>query len=249
MAGFDPTSALIREMQVAVALDGVTVSVSAGVCYIPGTGRIISDGTKTVTLPSSAPANTFYHLYAYADPTGQMALELSTIAPDAPYLGSARIKAGDSTRRYLATGRTVAVGRFRAARHSKPGSMSNEVRLGSAAAAGSIPVQLANAFTSSVSTTIDLSSVVPLTATVAIIQIANRSNRNVYVSWPDTGAASATNFQIASGPGSDPIGKIDLSAAKTFNMVLSTAGLLGDILGAILSGSVMVYLQGYEFDR
>lgn len=243
----DPSISIIRGLQASVALNGLTVSVTPGMCYVPGTGRILSDGTATVTL-SSPTANTFYHLYGYDAGGGIMALEASTTPPDVPYLGTARCKTGDTTRRYLISGRTNASSVLRPGKHTRPAEMGNRVMLDAATAAGSIPLTLLSLFTATTSTTVDLSAVLPVTATRAIIQILNPSSRTLYVSRSEVGTASATNYQYVAIPGSSPVLDVTLSADRTFNCVLSATDILGGIV-SILTGSVTINLIGYEFDR
>lgn len=243
----DPSISIIRGLQASVDLNGLTVRVTPGMCYVPGTGRVLSDGTASVTLSSPTP-NTFYHLYAYDMGGGLMGLEASTTPPDAPYLGTARCKTGDPTRRYLISGRTNASSVLRPGKHTRPAEMGNRVMLDAATAAGSIPLGLLALFTATSSTNIDLSAVLPVTATRAIIQVLNPSSRTLYVSRSEVGAASASNYQYVAIAGSCPVLDVTLSADRSFNCVLSSTDILGGII-AILTGSVTINLIGYEFDR
>lgn len=244
----DPSISIIRGLQASVALNGLTVSVTPGMCYVPGTGRILSDGTATVTLSSPTP-NTFYHLYGYDAGGGVMALEASTTAPDTPYLGTARCKTGDTTRRYLISGRTNASSVLRPGRHTRPGEMGNRVMLDAASAAGSVPVMLLSGLVATTPQTIDLSAVIPITATRAIIQVLNPTNFSLYVARSEVGAPSATNFQWVALPGSSPACDVTLDANRQFTVLLNASlPLIGPILG-LLTGSVSITLVGYEFDR
>ena len=152
----DPSISIIRGLQASVALDGLTVSVSPGMCYVPGTGRVLSDGTASTTLVSPTP-NTFYHLYAFDMGSGLMGLEASAVAPAAPYLGTARCKTGDATRRYLISGRTNASGVLRPGKHTRPSEMGNRVMLDAATSAGSVPITLLSGLVATTPQTIDLS--------------------------------------------------------------------------------------------
>lgn len=243
----DPSTSVIRGMQISVALDGVTVSVSPGVCYIPGPGRIVSDGTASIVLTGAAPT-TFYHLYAYQGAGNTLALEISTVGPDVPYLGTARCKTGDTTRRYLISGRTNATGTLRPGKHTRPAEMGNRVMLDAATAAGSLPITLLSLLTSTSVQTIDLSSVLPPTATRAVVQVLNPSSRTLYVGRSETGTVSNTNYQYAAIPGSCPVFDLTLNSDRTFTCVLSSTDILGNII-ALLTGSVTINLVGYEFDR
>ncbi|XQA72062.1 hypothetical protein ACM9XA_11220 [Xanthomonas sacchari] len=245
--GLDPSISAIRGLQASLALDGVTVSVSPGMCYLPNTARIQSDGTASVTL-SGATANTFYHLYAYDAGGGVMALELSTTAPDTPYLGTARCKTGDTTRRYLITGRTNASGVFRPGRHTRPGEMGNRVMLDAASSAGSLPLTILSGLTATTVQTIDLSALLPVTATRAIVQALNPSTFTLYTSRSAVSAPSPTNYQYVAIPGSSPVLDVTLDASRQFTVLLSATTILGGVI-ALLTGSVTLTLVGYEFDR
>lgn len=244
----DPSISVIRGLQASVALNGLTVSISPGMCYIPGVGRILSDGTATVTLSSPTP-NTFYHLYAYDMGGGLMGLEASSVAPAAPYLGTARTKTGDITRRYLISGRTNASGVLRPGKHTRPAEQGNRVMLDSASASGSVPVMLLSGLIATTPQTVDLSSVIPITADRAIVQLMNPTNFSLYVSRSEVGAPSATNFQYAAGPGTAPVVDVTLDANRQFTVLLNASiPLIGPILG-LLTGSASISLCGYDFSR
>lgn len=244
----DPSITIIRGLQASVALNGLTVSISPGVCYIPGVGRILSDGTATVTLSSPTP-NTFYHLYAYDMGGGFMGLEASSTPPDTPYLGTARTKTGDTTRRYLISGRVNASGVLRPGKHTRPAEQGNRVMLDSASASGSLPIMLLSGLTATTPQTIDLSNVLPITADRAIVQLMNPTNFSMYTSRSDVGAPSATNFQYAAGPGTAPVVDITLDANRQFTVLLNASiPIIGPILG-LLSGSASISLCGYDFSR
>ncbi len=77
-------------------------SVDVGRINIPGASRLIQFPWAT-TINMLAGADVLAYLYVYEDPInpGYGLIEISTTAPDAPYVGTARTKAGDTTRRYL----------------------------------------------------------------------------------------------------------------------------------------------------
>lgn len=242
----DPSISIIRGLQASVALDGHTVSVSPGMCYVPGTGRVLSDGTASVVVPSTP--STEFHLYAYDMGGGLMGLEASTTAPAAPYLGTARCKTGDQTRRYLISGRNNASGILRPGKHTRPSEMANRVMLDAASAAGSLPITLLSGLIATTPQTIDLSNVIPVTANRAIVQVMNPSSFTVYTSRSDVGAPSPTNYQYAAIAGSCPILDVTLDANRQFTVLLSATNILGGII-ALLTGSVTITLVGYDFDR
>lgn len=244
----DPSSSVIRRLQIAVALDGLTISVGPGACYLPGTFRLLSDGTASVTL--SAPvANTWYHAYGYKGASGSLALEVVQTAPSAPYQGSARTKTGDATRRYLGSMYVGADQKIRPFRHINTSEMGNKILFDATSPAGSIPLPALNLFSANTSTTVQLNPIVPATATTAILQVVNMSNRAVYVSRPGLPAASNTNFQLTVQPNESVVSDVMLSNTQQFTAVLLPTSLLGVVLGLVLAGSVNIYSLGYYFDR
>ena len=81
-----------------------SVVCSGGTAYVPGL-------SKAVTAPSAATftfiptSNTWYYIYL-TEITGTPTLEISTTAPAAPYEGTARCKAGDTSRRFVSAVRS-----------------------------------------------------------------------------------------------------------------------------------------------
>ncbi len=70
-----------------------------GSAYIPGLNRIVELNAQ-VTLSPSLTANNWYYVYLY-DVNGIGQIEVSTMWYDTAYLGNARHKSGDPTRRFL----------------------------------------------------------------------------------------------------------------------------------------------------
>jgi hypothetical protein len=75
------------------------VKLKAGNAYIPGLNRIIPVIADITTNVISG-ANSLTYLYLY-ETNGVGQLETSSTGPDVPYIGTARYKTGDPTRRYL----------------------------------------------------------------------------------------------------------------------------------------------------
>lgn len=82
---------------------GNTLRVTPGSAYIPAENKVVHFPVQT-DIAVSFPANStaFHYVYLYRDPTtGRGAIELSTTVPSAPYMGGAKTKSGDISRRYL----------------------------------------------------------------------------------------------------------------------------------------------------
>lgn len=246
-----PSNTIIRRMRLSVASDGLTVTLGQGLCGLPNGRRIFSDGSATAVL-SSPTVSTWYFAYAYESSPGVAGLELSTTAPSAPYpsaSATARTKTGDTTRRYVGSVYVQANGLIRPFKHVVCTDLGNKILFSAASTAGSVPLPALLNFVASAATNIPLNPQIPATATHAVLDIKNASNRTVYLSNPDMGAASPTNFILCAMPNESLLGDIEISTSQNVSAILSTTGLLGALLGSILSGQVNIYVQGYYFDR
>ncbi len=246
-----PSNTIIRRMRLSVAPDGLTVTLGQGLCGLPNGRRIFSDGNATAVL-SSPLTSTWYYGYAYETAPGVAGLELSLTAPSSPYPSSsatARTKAGDATRRYVGSVYVQSNGLIRPFRHVVCTDLGNKILFSASTAAGSVPPPALLNFTASTATTIALNPLIPATATHAVLDIKNASNRTAYLSNPDMGVASPTNFILCAMPNESILGDIELSSTQSVSAILSPTGLLGSILGSLLSGQVNIYIQGYYFDR
>jgi len=251
MAITEPVNTDVVRLRLGVAADGVTVTLGPGRTFLPNAHRLATDGTASVTAASPT-ASTWYHVYGYEGSNGALLLEVVTTAPSAPYPnanGTARTKSGDASRRYLGSVYCGSNGKFRPMKHTQCQSLGNLVTFSAASAAGSVPVNLISALAATTVQTISLASIVPLTATHVRIQVRNNSNFQVYIANPDNGAASPTNYIATSNPGASDSMDIELSATQTISVLLSATSLLGGILGALLTGSVSITVQGYLYDR
>lgn len=87
-------------------LSATGVRIGSGSAYVPGLNKILSlvPVDKTGLTPT---ANTWYHFYLYQGTDEQPDVEISTTAPAAAYLGTARTKTGDTTRRYIGSLRSA----------------------------------------------------------------------------------------------------------------------------------------------
>lgn len=68
-------------------------------------GALLSWSTNISVAGLVLTANTLYHIYLFNN-AGTPAIETSTVAPSAPYFGTARSKSGDVSRRYIGSMRT-----------------------------------------------------------------------------------------------------------------------------------------------
>lgn len=88
-------------------VSATAITFSPGSAYVPGTGAILEAPAAIILTGLVTTANTWYYFYLYNN-AGTPAIEMSTVAPDATYFGTARAKTGDTSRRFIFTARTGA---------------------------------------------------------------------------------------------------------------------------------------------
>lgn len=87
-----------------------SIKIKSGAAFIGSADRVMAVPSDiTLSGLTGLTANTLYHAYVY-DNAGTPAAEISTTAPATPFIGTARSKTGDTTRRYLGSVRTDGAG-------------------------------------------------------------------------------------------------------------------------------------------
>ncbi|MDP9438710.1 MAG: hypothetical protein M3P49_08190 [Actinomycetota bacterium] len=182
---------------------GSALSVESGGAYVPSKGGVL-DVTSTLSLTGlTFTANTWYYAYLF-DNAGTPVLELSTVAPAAPYRGTARVRGGgtaaDSARRFLGAVKSNAEATPRMLRWLMQGNAWFWQEPTNAA-----PFRILLGGTATTETTLDLSPVVPLNARSATMNAANTStDRNANFSSADVSGvllAVRTDKQVAAALG------------------------------------------------
>lgn len=79
-----------------------SVSFTSGTAAIPSLEALLQFPSTITKSGLSLAASTFYHAYGFSN-SGTPDVEITTTAPSSPYLGAARTKTGDTSRRYLGT--------------------------------------------------------------------------------------------------------------------------------------------------
>lgn len=74
---------------------------SSGEAYIPAFKKNIVMSSEKAFAPTGLAANTWVYFYLFANADGTGNIEMSTVEPSAPYLGTARTKGADTSRRYV----------------------------------------------------------------------------------------------------------------------------------------------------
>lgn len=238
MSGTNPVNSRMSGLSMSVDADRLTIRVGPGSTYVPNTRRISTDTDLTVTLSSPA-ASQWRHVYIYLNGITP-AIEAVTVAPDTPYQGSARLKTGDPTRRYVGSIYVGTDSLLVQILHTHPTTAGNRVDiLTPNGLADPYPALLLNGVATT-STIVSAANAVPPTSRLAILDIQNTTTLPMYLSNPDRAPVSATRFlrQIRAGLGGEFT--LPLDSTQRFNYMFS--GILG--LG---SGNVRVI--GYFYNR
>ena len=170
------------------------VKLKAGNAYIPGINRIISTVTD-LTSNVVAGANAVTYLYLY-ETNGVGQLETSSTGPDVPYLGTARYKTGDQTRRYLGMIRNDASGNL--IPFNSEVLAGNIFKLTYGLDHNSTTLRVLNA--TAAATTVQTVDVSPTAATVAN-RLAGPGAMSAFIYWITTGSATK---QIGYTPSGNP---------------------------------------------
>ncbi len=99
VVGLDYISGLVLEYS-----SGSALTISSGVAGIQSSAKLLTVGSQIGVSGLVLTASTWYHVYLYEAMVGGSLtpeLEVVTTAPSTPYLGNARSKTGDTSRRYL----------------------------------------------------------------------------------------------------------------------------------------------------
>lgn len=194
-----------------------SISVTPGSAYIPGLGGNL-DLTATLTLASLVTtAKTWYHLYLYNN-AGIAAVELVTTAPDAGYVGGARTKLADPTRRYIGSILTLAANTL--AKFAQDGTRVSYLETAASAPFG----VLSNS--AIVATNVSCAGCVPVTSryvSIVLFNNASASGTTLRISRPDqTNPVSVSAHQLAIQAGTPISLDLPLDSVQRFSYVFDT---------------------------
>lgn len=210
-----------------------SISLGTGAAYIESAGDILAVPT-TITLSGLAlTGSTWYHIYLYNN-AGTPAIELVTTTPAAPFMGTARSKTGDTSRRYVGSVRTAA-----------SGSVFNFVHTGNRVSyrehQADTPFSILFGGAATTATAIDCAGPVPVTGTHLIAQFTDASAGGITrVANPDGGTVAATHNQLTLAFGTSVYAVMSLSAARTLAYVRTDAP---------SSSNFIIRATGYLFER
>lgn len=238
MSGTNPFNSRMSGLSMSVDPDRLTIRVGPGSAYVPNTRRISTDTDLTVTLTAPTPSQ-WRHVYLFLN-NGNAAIEAVTTAPDVTYQGTARLKTGDPTRRYVGSIYVGSDGLLVQVQHTHPTTAGSRVDiLTPNGLADPYPALLINGIATT-STNVSAANAVPPTSRLAILDVQNTTTLPMYLSNPDRAPVSATRYlrQIRAGMGGEYT--LPLDSQQRFNYMF--AGILG--LG---NGNIRVI--GYFYNR
>jgi hypothetical protein len=210
-------------------VSGTALTVTSGSAYIPGIPGILYASSNIAKTGLSLSASTWYHVYLY-DNAGTPDIEIVTTAPAAPYIGTARSKTGDSSRRYVGSIITTPGGAVFAFRHSG-------LSVAYLTPTSATPFRVLSAGAATTETTVSAAPAVPLTSTVADVRIVNNGSDVVVFGTPDDAVALATTQFLLRVPPGEAYPTLQLDPTQQFTYLV--AG----------SGGVYVDVRGYTYER
>lgn len=212
-----------------------SIRVSSGSAWIPSLQRAIEVPSALTLSGLTLAANTWYHLYLYLNGTTPT-IEAVTIAPAAPYSGTARAKTGDPSRRYIGSFRSSPSAQVVAFRQAGSLVKYQDTFANSAGI-------VLNGGASKVPEDVSTSACVPLTSTTALMNFSSSANQNSVIGNKDcnfTLAPSGGGWLFALNPSSRLSGLIPLASDQTFNYRLADEVTSGSLLGIVI---------GYQYER
>lgn len=216
-------------------VSGAALTVTSGSAYIPGASAVLSSPADIAKTGLSLSASTWYHVYLY-DNAGTPDVEIVTTAPAAPYNGTARIKTGDASRRYLGsvrTGSDTAIYNFVHA--------SGRVLYRENIADGILPFRVLSNGMSTTDTVISCTDVVPVTSKVATLRLQNTSTVGGF-------RVKQSDGTYSSGPG--PAAQtVSPGGLGIFDLPLNSSQQLIYFFLAAPSSGGYIDVCGYSFDR
>lgn len=187
--------------------------VRAGAAYIPSLDRVIESRADIVLNGQQPAQNSIYHLYAYENSSGVMAIEFNSVAP-VKYTDSASYKTGDLSRRYLSSLLTNAAGQL--VRFYQRGDSMFYIGSGDN---NSAPYILFNS-ASSVPVTVNTRAVAPVTAWAVRAILVNTNTGILRLSIPSVGTVSSSNYRDLVRPLSGFTGDVLIDPDGTFTYFL-----------------------------
>lgn len=226
-AWVDHISGLVPTWVSATAID-----ITPGSAYIESLGLVYVSGATISLTGLTTTATTWYYLYLY-DNAGTPAVEVSTTAPAAPYMGTARSKSADTSRRFLGVLKTAGAAdtiiKFQQFKdrwlwRTSTGTVFRALSAGNA----------------TVATSVSLSVGVPVTSGVALLRVFNLgpSGVNMYTSHGDDVVDSNDSNYLALAPGKEAYVDHPINSSQQIQYLNSATG-----------GSSYIDIYGFTIGR
>lgn len=216
-------------------MGGNAITIASGTAYIPSLGRAVRVASAIAKTGLAMNANAWQHVYLFVKTDGSPDIEIVATAPAAPYSGTARTKAGDTSRRYLGSLRTDA-----------SGAAYNFLMIGNAiswkTSINLAPFMVVEAGQSTVVADISCAAVVPVTAVAATLILANTAaSADAPMGTSDmSGTLTSVNYLQYIGRGVQSTHTMPLDASQRFNYVMTAAP---------GGGGLYARVAGYFFER
>lgn len=213
-------------------VSNTALTVTTGEAYVEGSAGVIAVNSNIAKSSLSLSNNTWYHVYLFLN-GGSADVEIVTTAPAAAYSGTARSKTGDTSRRYLGSVRT-----------NGSAAMFNFLHIGDRVKyridIGSNMRALSNG-TATTITTVSLAAMMPTTARVASLRMANLATNMYFL----TGTSDSTGMAVGAGiltvgPGAD---------AHAEQPVASDQSMTYHYPSAPSGGGAYIDVEGFIFER
>jgi hypothetical protein len=216
-----------------VYVSGNALTARSGAAFIPGLGRVLFSPADITLTGVALSASTWYHAYLYLN-GAVPALELVTTAPAAPYSGTARVKTGDTSRRYIGSAKTnAAAAIIKFFHYARTGTVKYLQDINTA------PLSLLAGGSALTDTPVSAAAVVPVTSTIMYGFAENGSTAAVaYLSNPDVGAPANTNILEFLRAKAVCYGEFALSSDQRFSYMLNGA-----------DTGLTVWCNGYVYER
>ncbi|HDS1140079.1 TPA: hypothetical protein QDZ75_004155 [Stenotrophomonas maltophilia] len=222
-------SGYIDGMQMGYA-SGSSLSFSSGAMAIQSSGLILQFPTTITKSGISLGANSWGHCYGFSN-AGVPDVEVVSTAPSAPYIGTARSKTGDSTRRYIGSVRTDGSGAIIPFGHKVQGG---EIKYRNSVAAN----QILNNGMASTATNVDASTRLPVTSTLIEVFAETGPGDVAFISNPDVNADPIAGVLFFLRASQQIYGTLETSSTQQLNYALTPA----------VSG-LSIYCCGYTYAR
>lgn len=218
-------------------VDTNTIRVNSGAAYIQSTGKILKLAANDDTDPALS-ASTWYHVYLF-DSSGTIDTEVSTTAPDTPFIGTARSKTSDPTRRYVGSFRTNSSSEIINFLHDGSGA---SVFVTWRVVVSSVMRALSNG-TSEINANVDLSNMVPTGVRTAYIRIFSNGNQALRTDSDDmtgTDPDSGSGYAALASTGGDIYLPHPINSSQTMRY---------SFFGTRTTGGAFIDVYGYYLKR